>query len=131
MIVGGVQSASLMEQHLKSSAVGTIDEHDFKEKLEQALETSNDEEIKASFDQIEAYMLGLVFKQVKQSMLQEDENALIPKGDYTKMFEDTMIQTVAEEVVQSGGIGLSKSMYEQMQQSYGNQMKMKVDKEGK
>ena len=67
-------------------------------------------------------MLGMVFKQMKESMLQDDEEALIPEGDYTNTFEDMMMNTFADNMVKAGGIGLSDQLYKQIKTAYGAQM---------
>lgn len=121
MQISGVSSLLGMQKDLtKTQAQKTGD--DFKEILERATEKNDDKELKEACDQLESYMLGMVFKQMKESMLQDDEEALIPEGDYTNTFEDMMMNTFADNMVKAGGIGLSDQLYKQIKTAYGAQM---------
>ena len=124
MEISNISSLLGVEQDLAESKTQVSGEA-FKQALTNALENQDDKALKASCDEMEAYMLSMMFKQMKKCMLDEDEeNALIPKGDYTTTFESTMIDAMAEQMVEAGGIGLSKQMYEQIKNTYGDQMAM-------
>lgn len=103
---------SLME--LDSPVKLEKEQDSFKEVLEQAVNTGDDEAMKEACDELESYMLSMMLKQVKSSLLPEKEDRLIGEGDYVKMFSDTMINAVSEQVVKAGGMGLSNQLYEQM-----------------
>lgn len=103
---------SLME--LDSTVKLEKEQDSFKEVLEQAVNTGDDEAMKEACDELESYMLSMMLKQVKSSLLPEKEDRLIGEGDYVKMFSDTMINAVSEQVVKAGGMGLSNQLYEQM-----------------
>ena len=127
MEISNISSLLGMQQELAKSTTEATGE-DFKSALTQAIQNNDDDELKASCDEIEAYMLSMVFKQMKESMLSDDaEDALIPKGDYTSTFENTMIDTVAEKMVEVGGIGLSDFMFKQIKNTYGTQMQMSTE----
>lgn len=111
-----------VQQQLQASKSLQQPETNFASALEEAMVKGSDSEIKEACDELASYMVSMVFKQVKQSMLQEDESSLLPKGDYIEMFEETMIDTVADEVVASGQIGISDMLYKQMKQAYSNQI---------
>ena len=124
MEISNISSLLSGEEVLAQSTTQASGE-DFKKALTSALESQDDEALKASCDEMEAYMLGMMFKQMKACMLEEDEeNALIPKGDYTTTFESTMMDAFAEKMVEAGGIGLSNQMYQQIKNTYGAQMAM-------
>lgn len=128
MEISNVSSLLGMQQDLAKSTTETTGE-DFKSALTKAIESNDDEQLKTSCDEMEAYMLGMMFKQMKECMLSDDdEDALIPKGDYTSTFESTMIDTVAEKMVEAGGLGLSDLMYKQIKNTYGAQMEMSAEK---
>lgn len=127
MDISGIGSMLGMQQDLANTTTQKTGE-DFKEILDKAIDSKDDAELKKGCDGLEAYMLSMVLKQVKQSMLSnDDENALIPKGDYTKMFEETMINSVAEKMVEAGGIGLSDQIYKQIKTAYAAQMQVSED----
>ena len=121
MEISGISSLLGMQQDVAKASAQTTGE-DFKDLLAKAAENNDDTELKEACDQLESYMLSMVFKQMKESMLQDDENALIPKGDYTSTFEEMMINNMADKMVEAGGIGLSDQLYKQMKNSYGVQM---------
>lgn len=89
---------------------------DFSETLQKAMEEQNTDELKQSCKEIESYMLSYVFKKMKESMLTGE--GITEKGDYEKMFEDSMIDAMCEDMVEAGGIGLADSMYKQMLSTY-------------
>lgn len=99
---------------------------DFSETLQKAMEEQNTEELKESCKQIESYMLSYVFKKMKDSMLTGE--GITEKGDYEEMFEDSMIETMCENMVEAGGIGLADSMYKQMLHTYQSQMNLSAEK---
>lgn len=121
MQVSGVDALLGMQKDLTKTQAQKTGE-DFKEILERATQNNDDKELKEACDELESYMLGMVFKQMKESMLQDDEEALIPEGDYTNTFEDMMINTFSENMVKAGGIGLSDQLYKQIKTAYGAQM---------
>lgn len=130
MEISSVSSLLGMQQDLVASTSEETTGEDFKNALNAAIENQDDTALKESCNELEAYMLSMVFKQMKQSMLSDDdEDALIPKGDYTKTFEDTMINAMTEQMVEAGGIGLSDMLYKQIKNSYGVQMQMSAGNE--
>lgn len=121
MQISGVDALLGMQKDLTKTQTQKTGE-DFKEILDRATQNNDDKELKEACDELESYMLGMVFKQMKESMLQDDEEALIPEGDYTNTFEDMMINTFSENMVKAGGIGLSDQLYKQIKTAYGAQM---------
>ena len=101
MEISSVSSLLSMQQDLAASTSKETTGEDFKNALNAAIENQDDTALKESCNELEAYMLSMVFKQMKQSMLSDDEDALIPKGDYTKTFEDTMINAMTEQMVEA------------------------------
>lgn len=128
MEISGISSLLGMQQDVAKASTQTTGE-DFKALLDKAAQNNDDTELKEACDQLESYMLSMVFKQMKESMLQDDENALIPKGDYTSTFEDMMINNMADRMVEAGGIGLSDQLYKQMKNSYAAQMNISHENE--
>lgn len=124
MDISSVSSSLGLTQDWAASNVASAEATEFKNVLTNAMNSGEDEELKKACDQLESYMLSMVFKQVKESMLSDGEDSLIPKGDYVKMFEGNMINALADEVTEAGGIGLSKAIYKQMKATYDAQMQM-------
>lgn len=82
----------------------------FEEKLSSAIENRDAEEIKEACDQMESYMLTQIFKQMKSSVKLGE--SLLEKGDYEETFEDFLTQAQVENIIDAGGIGLSKMLQE-------------------
>lgn len=122
MDISGVSSVLNLQQQVASQAADASKSKDFEAILSEAVKNKDHEELKEACDELEGYMLGMMFKQMKKSMLSGD--SLIQKGDYEAMFEDTYIDDLCNEMVKAGGIGLSDAMYKQMTNTYGAQMKI-------
>ena len=123
MDISSISSLLGTQQDLAKTTTQATGE-DFRDMLTQAIENNDDTELKEACDQLESYMLSMVFKQMKESMLQDDEDALIPKGDYTSTFEEMMINNLSDSMVEAGGIGLSDQLYKQMKTTYAAQMQI-------
>lgn len=126
MNISSVTAALNMQKDVASSNVSASTADDFKSALTNALNNGEDKQLKEACDELEIYLLSMVFKQTKESMLSndDDEDSLIPKGDYIEMFEENMINTLAEKVSEVGGIGISDMLYKQMKATYGAQMQV-------
>ncbi len=122
MDIQSVSSVLELQKQVASSNVETAHDKKFNEILNKAMETQDNSELKDACDQLEAYMLSMMFKQMKSSMLSGD--TLMGKGDYEKMFEDTYVNSLCEEMVKAGGVGLSDAMYRQITNQYANQMQI-------
>ena len=122
MEISGVLGNDLISKEMKQrSQLMDNNETDFENTLKKAMEKSDDKELKEACDELEGYMISMLFKQMKSSML--SGNSIIEKGDYETMFEDMHIDSLSKEMVKAGGMGLSDTMYKQMKQGYSCQMK--------
>lgn len=118
MIIGNINSYAMIQQQAAKTQTAQKEDNDFKTIFNNAIENKDTEELKDACKKIESYMLGMILKQVKESMLEDDEDALIPTGDYTRTFSDTMIDSFTELMTEAGGIGLADQLYRQMSQIY-------------
>lgn len=87
-------------------------------KVENALQNTSDasdEELMEACKSFEAYFLEQVFDAMLEStkaFSSEDENSYASKMvDY---FKDTAIQSITEEATKQDGIGIAKTLFEQM-----------------
>lgn len=127
MEISGVLGNSLINEEVKQkSQMINQDEMAFEDTLKKAMEKNDDKELKEACDELEGYMISMLFKQMKSSML--SGNSLIEKGDYETMFEDMHIDSLSKEMVKAGGMGLSDTMYKQMKQIYSSQMQFEGSK---
>lgn len=122
MEISGVSSLLDLQKQVATESADTAGTKDFEAILSEAMAKKDDTELKEACDELESYMLSMMFKQMKSSMLSGD--SLIAKGDYESMFEDTYINNLCDEMVKAGGIGLSDAMYKQMTNTYATQMQI-------
>ncbi len=120
MDISGISQKSFLDSEIKSQTLGGLDTDSFEDTLKRAMEENDDKELKEACDELEGYMISMLFKQMKSSML--SGNSIIEKGDYESMFEDMHIDNLSKEMVKAGGMGLSDTMYKQMKQIYSSQM---------
>lgn len=69
---------------------------------------TSDEELMNACKSFEQYFVEQVMKEFTSSL---DE---INDGEYTKYFGDTMIESYAEKVTDTGDLGIAKMLYESM-----------------
>ena len=122
MEISRVSSLLDLQKQVATESADTAGTKDFEAILSEAMAKKDDTELKEACDELESYMLSMMFKQMKSSMLSGD--SLIAKGDYESMFEDTYINNLYDEMVKAGGIGLSDAMYKQMTNTYVAQMQI-------
>lgn len=90
---GGVQSSEL------ENKLGNL-----------SVESTSDEELMEACKEFEAYLVEQVIKQVKESMLDSDED----ESGYLKIFGDTMVQNIATTISDTESLGIAQSLYESM-----------------
>ena len=122
MEISSVSSVLDLQQQLAKQSVASSSDENFNSILTKAMASQEDSELKEACNQMEAYILSMLFKQMKSSMLSGE--SLIGKGDYEEMFEDTYIDSLCENMVSAGGVGLSDAMYRQMTATYSTQMEI-------
>lgn len=110
-----IEGISLPNQNINqhvNTLQGENAAENFSNALKQAVEKKDDKELIEACQEIETYMISSIFKQMKKST--EMGESLIPKGDYEEMFESNMVDEMAKNMTKAGGIGLAKSLYEQL-----------------
>lgn len=79
-----------------------------------------DEETLDACKQFEAYMIQQMFKTMQEAakVFSDDEDD--DSNDYVNMFQDNYLQTIAEQMVNSGqGLGIAEQLYESVQRNSG------------
>lgn len=74
------------------------------------VENSSDEELMEACKEFESYLVEQVIKQVKESMLDSDED----ENEYMNVFGDTMVQNLASTISDTSDLGIAQSLYESM-----------------
>lgn len=89
------------------------------EKLESTLNSTNvqdstDEELMDVCKSFESYFVQKVFEEMKKTVHSSDDD-----NSYMQYLGDIYTQGIADEVTESGGIGLAKQLYESMKRNQG------------
>ena len=115
MEIGGVNS--LYTDYLTSTA--TDKSTALKDKLGSDYSSASDEELMDACKEFESYFVEQVFNAMMETtkvFSDEEENSYATKMvDY---FKDTAVQELTEQMSDQGGIGLAKTLYEQMKRQY-------------
>lgn len=84
-------------------------------KLDSALgvnqKDATDEEMMDACKQFEQYFVEQMFKEMKKTV---PEDSLLGNNEYYNMFEDNMIEGIAEKITESEQLGFAQRLYESM-----------------
>jgi flagellar protein FlgJ len=81
-----------------------------------SVEDSSDDELMEACKEFESYLLEQVIKQVKESMLDSDED----ENEYMNVFGDTMVENIASTISDTTDLGIAQSLYESMKNNLSN-----------
>ncbi|WP_432662607.1 rod-binding protein [Wukongibacter baidiensis] len=84
---------------------------DFKDILESAKASNDDERLEATCKQFESIFLSMLMKNMRKTVV---DGGLIEKSHAREMFEGMLDEEIAKESSKEHGIGLAKLMYEQL-----------------
>ena len=74
---------------------------------------ATDAELMDACKEFETYLVEQVIKSTKSAMLEDEDS----EGDYMKMFGDTLNQSYAEMITESGDLGIAQMLYESMKRN--------------
>lgn len=115
MEIGGVNS--LYTDYVASTA--TDKSMALKDKLGNDYASASDEELMEACQEFESYFVEQVFNAMMETtkvFSDEKENSYATKMvDY---FKDTAVQELTGQMADQGGIGLARTLYEQMKRQY-------------
>lgn len=80
--------------------------------------TATEDELLDACKEFEAYFVEQVIKEVKKTIPESDEEDSYA-GQLTDYFMDSVIEDVAEKIVDQSGGTLANQLYEQMKRNYG------------
>lgn len=81
-------------------------------KLTNNLENATDEELMDVCKSFEAYFVEQMFKEMKKAVPSSDE-----ESPYVSYFGDTLYKEYADNVVETGGMGIAQMLYESMKRN--------------
>lgn len=74
---------------------------------------SDDTELMDACKSFESYFVQKILEKAKESVESEEDN-----GEYMKYFGDTLTQSYADTIADSGQLGLAQQLYDSMKQNY-------------
>lgn len=106
-------SGSITKSYTDSAtgAVTRSADSSFAEKLENAVRNNDDKELKKACQEFEGIMLGILYKQMKATIIKSD---LVEKDAGTEIFESMMDEALIEKASETGSLGLAESLYRQL-----------------
>lgn len=84
---------------------------DFKNILESAKASRDDERLQATCKQFESVFVNMLMKSMRKTIA---DGGLIEKSHAREMFESMLDEELSKEVSKEQGIGLAKMMYQQL-----------------
>lgn len=105
----------------------------FREVLERAMEgyageqniagsVLDREAIRNAAEMFEAFFLNMMFREMRRTSQQLNENSFIPKSHAERIFTEMMDEQVSENAARAGGIGIADMIYRQMTRQLQNEM---------
>ncbi|MDD5935041.1 MAG: rod-binding protein [Clostridiales bacterium] len=88
-------------------------ESDLEAKLAGNLKNASDEELMDACKSFESYLVMQVMKQVKETVAKSEEE----EGDYMNYFGDMLYEKYAEDITESGNLGIAQQLYEAMKRN--------------
>lgn len=98
--------AALAQTQAKQSATKLQDT------LNQDLSTATDDELMSVCKNFESYLVEQMFKEMKKSVGSEES-----QGEYVSYFGDMLYEKYADDVVETGGMGIAQMLYESMKRN--------------
>ncbi|MBE5963144.1 MAG: hypothetical protein E7256_17490 [Lachnospiraceae bacterium] len=93
-----------------SSQKGSITASKLSATLASGLTDATDEELMDACKSFEAYLVEQVFTKVKDALTDSEEE----ENEYTSAFGDMLYQKYAEDISESGQLGIAQQLYESM-----------------
>lgn len=78
-------------------------------------DSADDAKLMEACKEFETYLVEQVVKQVKETMLDEEEDST----GYMKVFGDTMVQDISSTITESSDLGIAQKLFESMKRNSG------------
>lgn len=92
--------------------------NNFKRILENAKESQDEKSLQSTCKQFESIFVNILMQNMRRTV---SEGGLIEKSQAREMFEGMLDEEIAKEVSKEQGVGLAKTMYEQLSKNFNNQ----------
>lgn len=100
-------------------------DNSFAKKLEAAVQSQDDKELKQVCQEFESIMLNMMYKQMKATIVRSD---LIERDAGTEIFESMQDENLMGKASKTGSFGLAESLYRQLSRKTGTGV-VKAEKE--
>lgn len=93
--------------------LGSVSGSSLQNKLDSVNSKSDDDKLMEVCKDFESYFVQKIIEESKKTLENEDE-----QGEYMQYFSDMLNETYADAVVEDGGLGLAKQLYDSMKTQY-------------
>lgn len=98
-----------------------VNTDDFQRKLQAALNSKDDEQIKKSSKEIESIFANMMLKEMRKSI---DKSDLVESAPGREVWEGMFDEKIADEISSGRGLGLSEMIYKQLTRDLKNTYKI-------
>ncbi|MBS5793968.1 MAG: rod-binding protein [Clostridiales bacterium] len=89
-----------------------IETDNFKQTLNNAINSGQDDELKEACTEFESYFLNMMFKSMRKTVV--SNGGIFGKSNSEKIFQDMLDEQMTDKMAKQGGIGLADMMYKQL-----------------
>ncbi len=90
----------------------SIKTDNFKQTLDNAINSGQDDELKEACTEFESYFLNMMFKSMRKTVV--CNGGIFVKSNAEKIFQDMLDEQMTDKMAKQGGIGLADMMYKQL-----------------
>lgn len=90
----------------------SIETDNFKQTLDNAINSGQDDELKEACTEFESYFLNMMFKSMRKTVV--SNGGIFGKSNAEKIFQDMLDEQMTDKMAKQGGIGLADMMYKQL-----------------
>ena len=90
----------------------SIETDNFKQTLDNAINSGQDDELKEACTEFESYFLNMMFKSMRKTVV--SNGGIFGKSHAEKIFQDMLDEQMTDKMAKQGGIGLADMMYKQL-----------------
>lgn len=99
-------------------ASSTVSSNKVEDTLRSDIASKDEKELKSVCKQFESYLVEQLYKELKNTIPEEDKEGSMFASSTTDYFKDMMTQEYAGMTTEQGGFGLAQTLYESMKRTY-------------
>lgn len=109
--INGLHNTNMIK-HTLSAQIDENNSEDFQSILESAIESGTSEEIRKAAVEMEGFFIGAMMKEMRKTV--PEPQGIFKRSSAEIMMTEMLDQQMAMDIAESGGIGLSDMLYEQL-----------------